>query len=262
MSDKIQLKVKFEGSPKVYHTDIFAPKSTDGEQQKEEFIEQIKKFIQNCDYETPEKRMLYFIYNKSTQLYIITYNDLVSEIKGKKEIILKDCTADAKILVEELVQIDFSQTNTTSDSSGSGQKRPDVKKLMHHLGNYFYIDVFAEEFLEYEGIKYLVKAINETTGNSKAYAMNALKKLFEYQSSIQYMQENLELIASFYDILVMNDNTIKIIEYSFEILKNLLGQLGEHGKKAVQLLVAEAEDYARRTNTKPYEKLIHFLLDG
>ena len=262
MSDKIQLKVKFEGSPKVYHTDIFAPKSKDGEQQKEEFIEQIKKFIQNCDYETPEKRMLYFIYNRSTQLYIITYNDLVSEIKGKKEIILKDCTADAKILVEELVQIDFSQTNTTSDSSGSNPKRPDVKKLMHHLGNYFYIDVFAEEFLEYEGIKYLVKAINETTGNSKAYAMNALKKLFEYQSSIQYMQENLELIASFYDILVMNDNTIKIIEYSFEILKNLLGQLGEHGKKAVQLLVAEAEDYARRTNTKPYEKLIHFLLDG
>ena len=85
MSDKIQLKVKFEGSPKVYHTDIFALKSIDGEQQKEEFIEQIKKFIQNCDYETPEKRMLYFIYNKSTQLYIITYNDLVSEIKGKKE---------------------------------------------------------------------------------------------------------------------------------------------------------------------------------
>ena len=260
MSDKIQLKVKFEGSPKVYTADIYSPKSTDGEQQKEEFIEQIKKFIQGCDYETPEKRMCYFIYNVSTQLYIITYNDLVSEIKGKKEIILKDCTTDAKEFVEELNQIDFLQTNTTTDSSGS--KRPDVKKLMHHLGNHFYIDVFVEEFLEYGGIKYLVTAINETTGNSKAYAMNALRKLFEYKSSIQYMQENLDLIASFYDILVMNDNSIKIIEYSFEILKNLIGELGELGKEAVQILVAAAEDYAKRTNTKPYEKLIHFLLDG
>ena len=46
MSDKIQLNVKFEGSPKVYTADIYSPKSTDGEQQKEEFIEQIKKFIQ------------------------------------------------------------------------------------------------------------------------------------------------------------------------------------------------------------------------
>ena len=261
MSDKIQLKVKFEGSPKVYHADITSPKSTDGEQQKEEFIDQVKKFIQGCDYETPEKRMCYFIYNLSTQLYIITYNDLVSEIKSNKEIILKDCTADAKELVEELNQIDFSQTNMTTDSSGNS-KRPDVKKLMHHLGNYFYIDVFVEEFLEYGGIKYLVTAINETTGNSKAYAMNALRKLFEYKSSIQYMQENLDLIASFYDILVMNDNSIKIIEYSFEILKNLLGELGDLGKEAVQILVAAAEDYARRTNTKPYEKLIHFLLDG
>ena len=134
---------------------------------------------------------------------------------------MKNCLLDAKNLVEELIQIDFSQNNNTSDSTCSGSsgstKKPDIKNIMFHLKNYLSVDVFVEEFIQYEGIKYLVKAIEETTGNTRSYAINALKTLFEYVSSMEYLKENKELISALYEILVQSDN-INTINYSLGIL--------------------------------------------
>ena len=179
MCDKIQLKVQFEGNQNVFSLEIL---------QKNGFKEQMDQFVKLSGMKSnnPNEENPYHLYNLDTNLYILSFNDLQTGKNKKTQYIMKNCLLDAKNLVEELIQIDFSQNNNTSDSTCSGSsgstKKPDIKNIMFHLKNYLSVDVFVEEFIQYEGIKYLVKAIEETTGNTRSYAINALKTLFEYVS--------------------------------------------------------------------------------
>jgi hypothetical protein len=44
---------------------------------------------------------------------------------------------------------------------------PDIKSIVFKLKNYLSVDYFAEEFISYEGIKFLIEIIRETTGNTR-----------------------------------------------------------------------------------------------
>ena len=67
-------------------------------------------------------------------------------------------------------------------------------------------DIFAEEFISYEGIKYLVSFLENTTGNIRKLSLEALNKLLDYQSSNDYINKNDEIIATLYEILMKGDD--------------------------------------------------------
>ena len=58
-----------------------------------------------------------------------------------------------------------------------------LKKICHSLTNYFLVPQFAEEFIMFEGINLLLNLIDISSGNTKAYAIEAFGVLIEYMNA-------------------------------------------------------------------------------
>ena len=71
--------------------------------------------------------------------------------------------------------------------------------------NYLKVDMFAEEFISYEGIKYLVSFLQHSSGNIRVYALEVLSKLLDFQSSTDYIRKTNEIIDTLYEILMKSD---------------------------------------------------------
>ncbi|MGL4948127.1 MAG: hypothetical protein ACRC42_01950, partial [Mycoplasma sp.] len=103
--------------------------------------------------------------------------------------------------------------------------------------------------------KYLIKTIEQTSGNTRTYAINSWQVLFEYESAMQYLIQNKEIINELYKILVESDNintigsTLGILAFTVAHFKE---ELAEQVRKA-------AEDYEKVSHIKIYSQLINFV---
>lgn len=97
---------------------------------------------------------------------------------------MKNCTLEAKSIVSLLEQANsdkerepYSSRSSISSNNLSGIRLAttaiftdvDVKNISFRLKNYLSVDIFAEEFISYEGIKKLIDIIEITSGNTRVY---------------------------------------------------------------------------------------------
>lgn len=150
---------------------------------------------------------------------------------------------------KESDQTSASSTNITPN---------DIKSIVFKLKNYLSVDIFAEEFISYEGIKQIVEVIQMTTGNTRSYAMNAFKSLLVYLNSIEYIRENSFIIDNLFYILINNDN-INTISHTLGILILICDYLKEEG---ASLIIKAGENYAKKNNSKFLLELVQFINDS
>ena len=253
-----QIKATFENDKTIYTIDF--PKPTDNN--KETIDKALQMFLENCTYGAVEQRSIYHLYNPNTQLYVLTLNDVQTIANKNITCILKNCSIDAEQTLQELVAIDnsFSGIPETMVKSGtkSNSNQFDILGFLFRFKNKLSVSVFNEEFIEYEGIKYLLPIIEQITGNKRAYAIDALSLIFDYQSSIEYITEHKEIIGSIYNILMETDSTqlnVNGIKHALQILITLQS----HSPSFSDEIIISAENYARNTNTQPYYQLVGFL---
>jgi outer membrane murein-binding lipoprotein Lpp len=152
-----------------------------------------------------------------------------------------------------------NQIILTTESRGSvNLSGNDIKSVVFKLKNFLSVDIFAEEFISYEGIKILVDIIQVTSGNTRSYAMNAFKSLLVYLNSMEYIKENPEIIFSLYNILINNDN-INTITHSLGIFILISDFLKEEG---IKIIYDAIEDYSKKNSSKIFKELVVFINDA
>jgi len=144
-----------------------------------------------------------------------------------------------------------------STSSLSSQTLNEMKNLAFKLKNYLSVDIFAEEFISYEGIKRLIDLIQITSGNTRSYAMNGFKSLLLYLNSMEYIRENSEVIFDLYEILIKNDN-INTISYTLGILILICDYLKQ---EAVDILIQSIQEHAMDNEVESFKQLVKFIDD-
>ena len=271
--EDVTLKVKYElpkikSAPvysKIYEVKInLAPEEFDGN----------KMLIVNAckDFKTKEERVYYHMFDPDTQMFITKCDELRTFVKNKKPIVMKSCTAFSKeiieILREEETRYRLGKNIDVKDAAGNDQiarvdtlsavdekyKTRILKTIFNLKKNYFDIDMFSEEFISYEGIKYLISFLQLTSGNLRAYAVEALSKLLIYQSSSDYIQKKKENIDALYEILIKSDT----INCSLFTLNTLIAIISQDEEKAMYLIDV-AEKYAKKSVTPVFSQVISFL---
>ena len=147
--------------------------------------------------------------------------------------------------------IERVETSTLMDEKTMGK----LKKIIFNLKqNYVNNDMFSEEFISYEGIKYLISFLQVISGSLRAYALEALNKLLEFQSSADYISKTKEIIDSLYEILMKSDT----INCSLFTLKTLITIVSQNEEKIMYLLDV-AENYAKKSVTPIFSQIVTFF---
>lgn len=86
---------------------------------------------------------------------------------------MKNCSTESQHVISileklynELTCKDTESSYGRSSINGTGL---DIKSIVFKLKNYLAVDMFAEEFISYEGIKKLIEIIIVTSGNTRVY---------------------------------------------------------------------------------------------
>ena len=157
------------------------------------FYENIVTISNNCKFKTKEERVYYHMFDLEKEIFITNAEQLKDFKKHKKTIVMKSCTIFSKQIIEQLreeearyqlgknIDVDESASSSSGSditridtlSSMDEKKMTKIKMTIFKLkSNYFDVDMFSEEFISYEGIKYLISFLKLTSGNLRAYAVD------------------------------------------------------------------------------------------
>ena len=275
--DLVQIKLKYEffsdkGEQK-FSKEFKVKVPLDSQNFDEVYI----TIINNCDFKTKEERIYYQMFDPDKQLFIINSEQLTSYLKQKKAIVMKNCTKFAKQIIEQIreeesryklgknIDADDSVSTSISDLSrvdtinlSDDKKMTKIKLTIFNIKkNYLKVDMFAEEFISYEGIKYLVSFLQHSSGNIRVYALEVLSKLLDFQSSTDYIRKTNEIIDTLYEILMKSDT----LNCSIYTLNALIGIISQDEEKTMYLIDV-AENYAKKSVTKIFSQVIDLLLNN
>jgi len=263
------VKLKFENSNKIFEFCLNDNDSTS-------LVDQQKNFLENLDYETYEIRKMHHLFNPETQMFILNTLELKSRninlililVNLNSVFILKNCSDEAKLTVSNLDRLynemgaketeNILNTSISTKATMSSNILPDIKTIVFKLKNYLSVDIFAEEFISYEGIRRIIEIIKVTGGNTRSYAINALKSLLVYLNCMEYIKENSDVILELYNILINNDN-INTINHTLGIFILISNFLKE---ESVELIYKAAEEYAKKMNSKIFQELVLLINDS
>ena len=240
------------------------------------FYENIVTISNNCKFKTKEERVYYHMFDLEKEIFITNAEQLKDFKKHKKTIVMKSCTIFSKQIIEQLreeearyqlgknIDVDESASSSSGSditridtlSSMDEKKMTKIKMTIFKLkSNYFDVDMFSEEFISYEGIKYLISFLKLTSGNLRAYAVEALNKLLAFQSSTDYIRKRKEIIDTLYEILMTSDT----INCSLFTLNTLISIVSQDEEKAMYLIDV-AENYAKKSVTQIFSQIISLIV--
>ena len=272
--DEVPLKVKYEyfnqkGEPeysKEYEINI----SLD----PENFLANNAKIFTTCeDFKTREERVYYHMFNPEKNLFITDCDQLKEFVQQKKPIVMKSCTIFCKQIIEQLREeenrfrlgknidvddataLELARSGTVS-TLDEKKKTKTLMTIFNLKKNYFDVDMFSEEFISYEGIKYLISFIQQSKGNYRSYAIEALGKLLNYQSSSDYIQNRKEIIDTLYEILIKSDNGANNCNlFTITTLTTIISQ----DEEKAMYLIDVAEKYAKKSVTPIFSQVINLF---
>ena len=206
------------------------------------FDENLVNINKTCNFRKPEDRYYYYMYDLDKNLFITHYKDFCELVKAKKVLVMRNCSAYSKHIIDRLREEEqryklgknvnvnnstmensvnnlektgtnkITETNTIKEENlkrkdtTSSPNEKNLNLMLTQFKKNLSCDIFAEEFISYEGIKYLVSFLENTTGNIRKLSLEALNKLLDYQSSNDYINKNDEIIVTLYEILMKVDN--------------------------------------------------------
>lgn len=237
------------------------------------FEENEINLLMQCDFRTVEERIYYHMFDNENNLFIIRNKEFLQYINNEeKTLIFKNCLTFInqiiRLLDEEYENIQKEKEtpgqfdansikrSATLLSLAEGKKLNGRMVLFNLSKNYFDVGIFGEEFIKNDGIKHLLSLIEISYGNIRAYALNALNKVFSFESSFAYIEKHQEIIKTIFEILMTSD-TPNCNKFAFNAIIQIIG----NKERNVKYLIDIFEQYAKKTNTKVFTHLIQFLTD-
>ena len=272
MSDDVPLKVKYEylnGKGETLYSKEFNVNVTLDPQN---FNTNEAEIFNSCtEFKSKEERVYYHMFDAEKNVFILNAEELKEFVENKKTVVMKSCTIFSKQIIELLREeqlkyrlgknVDLKGGNEADLNRINSLSEIDEKKktkllmtIFNLKKNYFEVDMFSEEFISYEGIKYLIEYLKYTSGNLRTYSVEALSKLLVYESSSNYIQKRREIIDAIYEILIKSD-TFNSALYT---LNCLIGIISQDEERAIYLIDV-AEKYAKKSVTAVFSQVIGFL---
>ena len=272
VEEKAKIKVKF---------DISKSKDIKSSEYSQEFdvvvslnrsdFESVKtNILKSCNFGTEEQKKLFSMFDPKKMTFFTKCEDFYPFIREGSPIIMKNCTNFVKQVIEylrneesklkeEKKNIEDSNTSDEKDSSKKKEKEEKTNSLtlliiFNLCKNYFENDMFAEEFISYGGIKYLISFIQCISGNMRTYALQALSKAMTFESSAEYVKKNYDIIEILYIILIKSD-TVNCSVYTLEILITIISQ----DVTKIGYLLDIMEKYSKKTKTKNFSNIVDLL---
>ena len=284
---KMIITIRFENNPNKYQFEIdFSKNSKSLEEQQKKFLESKSEEFKITNYN------MYSLFELNSGMFITKKSDL--EIYPEGTIfIMKNCSLFAKTInnkINELLkeynhpeiekkekikkekneyeEYDIEDDEEEIVTTNKDQEKEEIeniknramnnlKKICHSLTNYFLVPQFAEEFIMFEGINLLLNLIDISSGNTKAYAIEAFGVLIEYMNALQYVSENFDIFASFYKILVKNEQ-IKVTSNMLSIFYSFLKYMKNNFYSTFFLA---AQKYSNETRTPIFEGFFNLIKD-
>ena len=289
--EKMDITIRFENNSTKYILQIdFTKNSPSLEEQEKKFLESKSEELKITNYN------MYSLFEINSGMFVTKKSDLEIYPEGTI-FIMKNCSLYAKAInnkINELLkqynhpegqktekivkkekneyeEFDIEDNEEESKDKEKYNKETEkqdlenikikamnnLKKLCHSLTNYFLIPQFAEEFIMFEGINLLLNLIEVSSGNTKAYAIEAFGVLIEYMNALQYVSENFDIFASFYKILVSNKQ-IKVTSNMLSIFYSFLKYMKNNFYTTFYLA---AQKYANETRTPIFEGFFNLIKD-
>lgn len=287
--EKMNIIFRFENNPNKYQLEIdFSNNSPSLEEQQKKFLE-----LKSEDFKIKNYNM-YSLFEMNSGMFLTKKSDLEIYPEGTV-FIMKNCSLYAKAInnkinelinqynhpeqkkdeknlkkeINEYEEFNIEEEKEENNSKDNINKEKDnidniktkimnnLKKICHSLTNYFQIPQFAEEFIMFEGINLLLNLIEISSGNTKAYAIEAFGVLIEYMNALQYVSENFDIFASFYKILVSNEQ-IKVTSNMLSIFYSFLKYMKNNFYTTFYLA---AQKYANETRTPIFEGFFNLIKD-
>ena len=290
--EKINITFRFENNPNKYQILIdFSKNAPSLEEQQKKYLESKSEELKITNYNMYslfELNSCMFITKKSDleiypegtifvmkncSLYAKAINNKINELlkeynhpEGEK--IDKIIKKKEKNEYEEFDIDEKEEDNKNKDKEKQNKELKqlenikakamnNLKKICHSLTNYFLVPQFAEEFIMFEGINILLNLIEISSGNTKAYAIEAFGVLIEYMNALQYVSENFDIFASFYKILVSNEQ-IKVTSNMLSIFYSFLKYMKNNFYNTFFLA---AQKYSNETRTPIFEGFFNLIKD-
>ena len=230
--------------------------------------------INKCNFRTFEERFNYYMFDKNKLSFLKKDDDISCYIalppnpknkKNKKEkkvepkdLIMINCNYFA----EHICDILQKETSTYTDSEESkgasinSTQNMEIKRTINYLKDYFKNEYFAEFFIRYNGITYLDKIIRHNRGNMRAYGLQSISKLFDYEKAYEYFYKKLELLSNLYEIAVTEDReNIKATSHSLDLIIKIIG----NSEERTMYVIDVGEKYAKKTHTKLFQAIVNNL---
>ena len=204
---KVPIKVQFEylndkdilDLSKEYKVNISLEENTNFETNKE-------KILKDCNFKTQQERNSYHMFDKSKRKFLTKNSDFIPYIKTKSSIILIDCYKYAKEIIEK-VKEESEHVNINSDNANlmNEVKKKEMSLVFGNLENNLQIDRFADEFIDKNGIEYLINIIQKNSGDIRKYSLEGLRRLFSFESTFDFFEKNDNILTILFESFVNND---------------------------------------------------------
>ena len=207
-----------------------------------------QKIINDSNFKTLKERSLYHMFNKSKKKFLTKNSDFIPYIKTNSSIILINCYKYAEEILLKLKE----ELNSKKLSDENGLKMNEIRKKelelsLNCLENNLQVDLFADEFIFKDGIEYLVLTVNNSNGNIRMNALNALSKLLSFENAFDFFEKKPNLLSILEDVFITSEE--KNCAYSlFDIIVKLIGGNEE---KTMNLI--------KKMNENFFNKIINYL---
>ena len=278
--DEVPVKVTFEYFTEKNDQKFSKPFDVKVNLDPESFDINNANIINTCSFRGKEERLEYYLFDLNKNLFITNTEELIEAIKPKKQLAMRNCQTYAKRIINRLreeeqryklgknVNVNIEKEITdkgdntkasdiNTNTEGGPKKKDDLKLEITQFKKNLNCDIFAEEFISYEGIKYLVSFMKNATGNIRKITLEVLNRLLDFQSSSDYINKNDEIIATLYEILMKGDD-IKSNIYALNILLSVISQ----DQQKAKYLLDVAEEYSKKSVTKIYSQIVGFFKDN
>jgi hypothetical protein len=210
-----------------------------------------------------EEKFFYYMYDTTKKIFITAETDMTPYISGGK-IVMVNC----KRLAEQICSKLRDETQTYEKYKDLqpeelariviNDKKSDIRLILCYLENNLANDLFAEEFINNNGIEYLDQIIKYNKGNFQTYALKGLRKLLDFQSAYEYFNKKFQILSNLYEYACRKNDNMNLNYFSLDIAVKIMN----NEEIKANYIADVAEKIAKKTHTQPYSQLIDLLSEA
>ena len=219
----IEIKVQFEyinkndilDLSKEYKVKISLDEETDFEKNKQKIISEAK-------FQTENERRNYHMFNKAKKKFLTKNSDFEPYIKTKTPIILINCFEYCDKIIEKLNEEINIFSNKSKNVNLNEIKKKELINELACLENNLEVDLFADEFINKNGLDILLTITKDNCGDVRNYALKGISKLLSFESAIEFFTKNENHLKILYRAFIGNNEITSGIIF-YDLINKLIG---------------------------------------